>query len=412
MLSPLRHVSFRQLWLANFASSLGNSMQAYVLLCLITAKSQTLLSAALIQTAGSAPMLIFALSAGGLAERVERARLQFWINTAMALSTAAVALAALQGLPNNATLLLLTFLMGSGAALLWPAWQTSVATLLPAEQLPAAASLNNLSFNLAALLGPALGAALLHGPGPSAVLAVNALSFFGLLTLYRRWSQSGTLGAPAMKSPTGASAARVGPQTAHRQAGFTRLLGLVGCIFFATIALAALLPAYAFGHLQLDAGAFAGLMAMLGLGAVLSAFILPQLRARIGPARLLSAALASFAGVLTGLPHVSIQGAGLLIALGGVALATLITTLNSLVQARFQPAARARALGRYMLVLAAGQTLGSLAWGLAADRWGITPTWLAASALLLLCAASASASPATIEQDTRLGRNGRLSAGA
>ncbi len=388
MLSPLHHAGFRHLWLANFASSLGNAMQAYVLLWLITAKSHTALSAALVQSAGSAPMLIFALWAGSLAERIERARLQFWINTAMALGAAAMGVAAWQGVPSSATLLLLTFLMGSGTALLWPAWQSSVASLLPAEQLPAAASLNNLSFNLAALLGPALGALLLNGPGPAAVLAVNALSFLGLLTLYRRWSQTGRLGTPAPKAATRSWTWRVGRQAAPWQAGFKRLLGLVACSFFGTIALAALLPAYASKHLQLDAAAFAGLLAMLGLGAILSAFLLPPLRARVGPARLLSAALAGLAGVLILLPLASSQAARLLIALAGMALATLITTLNSLVQARFQGAGLARALGTYMLVLAAGQTLGSLAWGLAADRWGVTPAWLAASAILLLCAAT------------------------
>ncbi|MCV2369741.1 MFS transporter [Roseateles oligotrophus] len=392
MLSPLRHPEFRQLCLANFASNLGNAMQSYALLCLIMAKSKTPLSAALLQTAGSAPMLIFALLAGSLAERIERARLQFWINTVMALSAAAVALAALQGKPGETTVLLLTFLMGSGAALLWPAWQTSVASLLPAEQLPAAASLNNMSFNSAALLGPALGAALLHGLGASAVLAVNALSFLGLLTLYRRWSRTGTLGEPASKAARRARTWRAGGQAAPLQSGFKRLLGLVGCIFFGTIGLVALLPAYASKHLRLDATVFAGLLAMLGLGAVLSAFILPPLRARFGPARLLSAALAGFAGLLTLLPHVSALGAHLLIALGGMAMATLITTLNSLLQARLHPDARASGLGSYMLILAAGQTLGSLAWGLAADRWGVTPAWLAASTLLLLCAAAVSAS--------------------
>jgi MFS family permease len=401
MLSPLRHTGFRQLCLANFASNLGNAMQGYALLCLITAKSQTPLSTALIQTAGSAPMLIFALLAGVLAQRIEPARLQLWINAAMALSAAVVALAALQGLPSSATLLLLTFLMGSGAALLWPAWQTSVATLLPPEQLPTAASLNNLSFNLAALFGPVLGAALLQGPGPSAVLTVNALSFIGLLTLYRRWSQTGRLGEPALKAARRSRAWPAGRQTASLPTGLKRLLGLAGCIFFATIALAALLPAYARSHLhlQLEAASFAGLMAMLGLGAVLSAFILPPLRARFGPGQLLSAALVGLAGLLTLLPYVSAQAAHGLLALGGMALATLITTLNSLVQARLLPGARARGLGRYMLMLAAGHTLGSLAWGLAADRWGVTPAWLAASALLL-CAASVPAALVAIKQDS------------
>jgi MFS family permease len=382
MWSPLRHRRYRALWLANSASNLGNAMQAYAVLWLIASSAQGALTSALVQTVSTAPMLVLALLAGVLAQRIERAQLQFSINLAMALAAAGMALWALHGVPSPATLLLLALGVGSGAALLWPAWQASVATLLPADQLPAAASLNNLSFNLAALLGPPLGGVLLQWSGPMPLFAGNALSFLGLLVLYRHWSKNGAL------RPAVAVHHRWSWRSAHhalrKQPHFASLLVLTACAFFATVAFAALLPAYAQAYSQQDAGTFGSLLSALGLGALLSAFVLPTMRARFNPSCLLGMALACFAAMLTLLPLATAHCARLLIVMGGAAWATLITTLNSLVQTRADHHLRVPALTAYMLVLACGQTLGSLVWGFTGDQWGVAVAWRIAAGMLLL----------------------------
>jgi nitrate/nitrite transporter NarK len=48
---------------------------------------------------------------------------------------------------------------------------------------------------------------------------------------------------------------------------------------------------------------------------------------------------------------------------------------------------RASTLAVYIVVVAGGQTFGSAAWGLLAERIGSTAACLAAAVLMLLCAA-------------------------
>ncbi len=62
-------------------------------------------------------------------------------------------------------LLLLTFVLGIGAALNGPAWQASLPELVSRDELTAAIALNGIQFNLARAIGPALGGILVAGIG-------------------------------------------------------------------------------------------------------------------------------------------------------------------------------------------------------------------------------------------------------
>src|SRR3546814_6315387 len=78
-------------------------------------------------------------------------------------------------------LLAATFLIAAGTALHAPAWQASMYDQVPRESLESAASLNSMGFNLARSLGPATGGLLVAAWGVAAALAVNAVSYIGLI---------------------------------------------------------------------------------------------------------------------------------------------------------------------------------------------------------------------------------------
>ena len=65
-------------------------------------------------------------------------------------------------------LLTFTFLIGCGAALNGPAWQSSVGEMVPRADLPAAIALNSMGFNLARSVGPALGGLIVAAGGAAA----------------------------------------------------------------------------------------------------------------------------------------------------------------------------------------------------------------------------------------------------
>ena len=97
---------------------------------LMTALSPSPLIVAMVQAATSFPMFLLALPAGALADIADRRRLllitQFW----MLAAAAALSAATYAGAMSPALLLLLTFVLGVGAAVNGPAWQAIVGDLV------------------------------------------------------------------------------------------------------------------------------------------------------------------------------------------------------------------------------------------------------------------------------------------
>ena len=71
-------------------------------------------------------------------------------------------------------LLALTFAIGAGSAMNFPAWAATTNELVPREDLVGAIALNGIGFNLARALGPALGGFAIAAAGPQPAFALNA----------------------------------------------------------------------------------------------------------------------------------------------------------------------------------------------------------------------------------------------
>ncbi|CAN7201609.1 MFS transporter [Pseudoduganella sp. LjRoot289] len=388
MLQPLRHKRYRQLWLANLFSNLGTWTQTFASAWLVASIPGSTHTSALVPAATYAPMLMFGLLAGVVADALPRPRLLFAVNAFMALAAAAMAALAASGRVSPAAVLALIFMMGTGSAFMWPAWQAAMSGLVQPEEVEAAASLNNLSFNLAATAGPALGGALFLWIGAAPLFLFNALSFAGLLLVYLDWMRDGDgETVPAARAQINWSGLRAGLLAACGSAPYRRLLRHTACIFGGAIAFSSLLPVYVRDVLHKESGVFGSLMASLGVGAILAAFALPELRVRFPRRHLLAGAVAVFGAMLIA---VAMTRAWLplmvLAAAGGMAWSAMVTTLNSTAQTSFPSEVRARTLSVYLMALALGQTAGSLLWGGAAELLGVPPALMLAGACLLLYA--------------------------
>jgi MFS family permease len=80
---PLRHSVFRALWIASIVSNVGSWMQDVGESWLMTSLTLSPFLVALVETAGSLPVVLAALPAGALADIVDRRRLlivmQVWM---------------------------------------------------------------------------------------------------------------------------------------------------------------------------------------------------------------------------------------------------------------------------------------------------------------------------------------------
>src|SRR5450756_3042563 len=130
----------------------------------------------LVQVATSLPMFLFAVPAGALADTIDKRRFLIVLEVATTVVSAIIAALVWLSLVTPGSLLLFTFLLGAGAALTAPAWQSIVPQLFPKPTLGPAIAANSVGINISRALGPALGGVIIAGVGIAAPFWLNAVS--------------------------------------------------------------------------------------------------------------------------------------------------------------------------------------------------------------------------------------------
>ena len=185
--SPLQTPIFRAIWLANFASNLGAMIQVVGASWAMTSMTTSPQRIALVQSSTALPVMLLSLLGGALADCLDRRRMMLGAQLFMLVISMTLSLCTWQGSLTPEALLAFTFLIGSGYAINNPAYQASVADMVPQGTLSAAIGLNSMSFNLARGVGPALGGMIIATLGIAAAFLVNALSFAGTIVVLSRW---------------------------------------------------------------------------------------------------------------------------------------------------------------------------------------------------------------------------------
>ena len=381
--SPLRQTTFRWLWLASIASNIGTWMHEVGAGWLMTSLSASPLNVALVQVAGSLPMLFLALPAGALADIVDKRRYLLGVQLWMAAVATVLASLTLLGLTTVWLLLALTLGMGIGTALMMPAWNAITPELVGKNELPAAVALSSVGINLARALGPAIAGVLVNLVGPWLTFALNAASFFAVIGVLAVWKRETTPAVLPAERLFGALRAgwRYSRSSRPLQAVLVRALAF----FLGASAGMSLLPLIVRGELQGSASDFGLLLGSVGVGAVLGAAFLPRLRERLGGDRLVLLASALYALVLVALAL--LRSLYLLVPVmlaSGAAWIAVLSSLQVAAQTSVPGWVRARALAVYILVFFGGMAAGGTLWGFVASRTSIPVALLCAAALLAL----------------------------
>lgn len=301
----------------------------------------------------------------------------------MFLAAGALAAATFVGAATPTVVLILTLVLGCGTAVAGPAWQAIQPDLVERSVLSQAAALNGVNMNLARALGPALGGIVVAAAGAGWVFALNAVSFLGVAAVVATWHAPERVDAGSPERLV--EALRAGGRYV-RNAPIVRQL-LYRAILFLPAASAtwALLPVVAATHLRLGSAGYGLLLAMVGLGAVGGAFVMPWLRMRLGLSSMVTGAVlvTAAATVLVAMTSSAIVAGIALIPVGGAWIAVL-SSLNAGLQLALPSWVRARALAYYLAVFSGAQGLGAAVWGALAARTSVTTALLAAAALLVL----------------------------
>lgn len=374
---------FRAIWIAAFVSNIGSWMQNTAGVWLITTVSTSSVLVALMQTATSLPVFLLSVPAGVIADLLDRRRLLLVTQLFMAAVALVLAVITLMGFSTSWSVLLLTFMLGIGAAFNAPAWQTVASELVPRNLLPAALTLNGVSINAARAVGPALGGVIIAYYSPGYVFMLNSLSFLGTCWVLYRWKRPATVST--LPSETFVSALRAGVRYVQFSPSIHAIMIRASVFTFGSSALWALLSLVIARKLHLDSGTYGSMLSCLGAGAVTGALVMDYIRKVLTTNQRITVGLIGFAGATAALGlSPSVEFLYPVMYMAGVCWLLTLTSFNVSVQLNLPKWVQARVLSIYLLVFQGGMAFGSLFWGGISGRFGLETALLAAAGWLLV----------------------------
>jgi predicted MFS family arabinose efflux permease len=368
---------------AQFLSNIGGWMQTVGAQWLMLTLTGSATYIALVQTAASLPVVIFAVAAGAIGDLVDRRKFLLVAQGFMLLAATALGVLALAGLVTPWVLLALIFAVGTGQALTSPTWQTLQPELVPPAERAQAISLGAVNQNLARAIGPAIGGILLAATSAGTVFLVNAATFLAVIAVIARWR--GTRPRQVLPREHVGEAIRAGGRYVAASPALRAVLLRTALFIFFASSIWALLPLTASQSLHLGSGGYGLLLGCVGVGAVGGAGALPRLRDRLTPGSLLTVGSVGLAGVALVLGYVHVTAlVAVALGLGGLAWILVLSTLNSVYQLTLPGWVKARGMSFYLIVFQGGSAVGSAVMGITAQHAGLSPTLLAAAAGLAL----------------------------
>jgi MFS family permease len=385
--AALRHRNFRLFWLSQLVSLTGTWMHAVAQGWLVLELTGKPFWLGAVAAANSLPVLAFSLLGGVAADRLPKRSLLVASQSVSAALALGLGLLALGGHVRVWHVLVVAFLLGTANAMDLPARQSFIVEMVGREDLLNAIALNSFTFNAARVAGPAVAGAIVAAAGTATCFLVNAASFVPVvaaLALMR-----GLREAPRASPGSVAAHLREGLSYLVRERRFQGLIALVAAGSFFGYPCITLLPSFARDVLGADARGYGLLMAMTGVGAIVSALALAaRQRSGAGGSVVVGAGIAFGAALALFAASRSFASAVPLLIVAGAGMVAQAATANTLVQVMVPDTLRGRIMSMFTLVLMGAMPLGNIVIGALAEMIG-TAAAVAAFGLALCAAVAA-----------------------
>ncbi|WP_139923835.1 MFS transporter [Hymenobacter sp. DG01] len=381
--TPFTYAMFRAIWIASVVSNIGTWMQNVAGVWLVTTLTSSALLVALMQTATSLPAFLLSMPAGAMADLIDRRRLLLLTQAFMAVVALLLGVLTLLGEISALGVLAFTFLLGIGAAINAPVWQTVTVELVPRRVLGFAITLNGVSNNIARALGPAIGGAIIAYYSPGWVFLVNAVSFLGTFAVVYAWKREAEVSSGPMENFVGAL--RAGLRYVQYSPAIYAVLVRTFAFAFGASAMWGLLSVVTARRLHLSSDTYGVLLSWLGAGAITGAFLMGRAGNQLTYNQRVLIGSAVFVGTNVALALVSsVYWLYPVMFFSGIAWLMTMTSFSTTVQLHVPKWVQARVVSLYMLVFQAGLSFGSMVWGELADRTSLETALLATAAWMLL----------------------------
>jgi MFS family permease len=336
---------------------------------------------ALDQFLGTIPIFLFSLVGGVLADRIDRRHVlissQYLQMTCATILTVLVA----TGIVQIWHILTLSFITGFAQAFGGPAYQALIPMLVDKEDMPNAIALNSIQFNVAVMIGPALGGAALARLGEKWCFGLNALSFvapvisLSLLTVRFLPQKTGETILRSMSH---------GIRFVRKEAAMEALMILAFLMTFLAMPLRTFFPKFVTDIFHKGPGTYAAFYSVMGVGSIVGSLTMAWMgnmrhkgRIALGMLVLLGIGIAGFS-----LSRSLVLSYAMLF-ITGIAMISVFATVNSLVQLITTNEMRGRVMSVYNFAFRGGMPMGNLMTGWLVPVFS-APLILAVNGMLLV----------------------------
>ena len=373
------------MWLGACTSTVGTWMQILAQSWLVYRLSNSSVYLGLDAFFGQIPIFMFSLFGGVFADRKSRQTLLIMSQVIQMICAFTLATLVGTGVVRVWHIWCLSFTVGLAQSFGGPAYSALIPSLVKKEDLQNAIALNSIQFNLARVVGPALGGIALVKLGAAWCFTLNGISYiaviFTLLVIRPHF-------VPAKTGESVIHSMREGIDFMRKREG---MMSLVALGFFATLLsypLITFLPVMARDVFHGGSNIFTLFLCFSGAGSVTGALVVAAGQTHMGQAKrslilmfALGALMASF-GLSKNLvlSTVLIFGAG-------ASLMIVFALNSSLVQLYVTDSMRGRVMSVYNVAFRGGMPLGSVISGLLIKQ-SSAPAIMAANGLLVVMLSS------------------------
>jgi predicted MFS family arabinose efflux permease len=352
---------FRLMWIGACTSSIGTWMQIAAQGWLIYRLSHSTFYLGLDQFLGGLPIFMFSLLGGVVADRVERRRILIGSQYLQMASASLLTILVATGVVHVWHILCLSFVSGLAQAFGGPAYLALIPTLVDREDMPNAIALNSIQFNVAVVLGSALGGEAIAKLGETWCFGLNALSFLApiisLTIITARFLPQKTTDSMFVSFKEGIKFVR-------KQHSMEALIILAFCMTFLSMPMRTYIPAFVKDIFHRGPETYGNLLALMGIGSICGSLAIASLgnikhKGRVALAALVCLGLAIAGFALSRSLHFSEA----MMVLAGASMMAVFANVNALVQLITTNELRGRVMSVYNFAFRGGMPMGNLVSG-------------------------------------------------
>lgn len=380
----LTHKNFRYYWMGQCVSLIGTWMQNIGQSWLVLSLTGSPFLLGLVGTIQFLPITILSLFAGVIIDRLPKKKILLITQTISMILAFTLSALVFTHTVKYGYIIVLAFILGCTNSFDMPTRQAFTVEVVGKKDLMNAIALNSATFNLARIVGPAIGALMMAFFGAAWCFFFNGLSFiaviYGLLHIkaepyVRQKDEKKNIFGEITDGIKYIISSPVLSES-------VLLITVVGIFAFNY---SVLIPVFTKDILHMGEKTYGFLMSCMGVGSLIGALAV-SIKSKSGPKMnilISSIIVISLLLMATGATHFYYFTA-ISLAITGIFNIRFSTTANSTLQINSKDEYRARVMSVYSLVFAGSTPLGNLFSGSVADKFGAAYAFILSGILTLV----------------------------